>query len=113
MDLEEKEMKVYGTDICMDCRNFKAIQKTRGFEAEYIDIIADTTNLKEFLNLRDHAPVFAEVRNRGGIGIPMFVNEDGKMTLDINEAFSWIGQSPVLEEELVEHRNPCGENGCI
>ena len=31
-------MKVYGAEICMDCRNYKAIQKTRGFEAEYIDI---------------------------------------------------------------------------
>ena len=31
-------MKVYGTDICIDCRNYKAIQKKRGFEAEYIDI---------------------------------------------------------------------------
>jgi hypothetical protein len=30
--------------------------------------------------------------------------EDGAKTLDINEAFSWIGQEPVREEEIVEHR---------
>ena len=46
-------MKVYGTHICIDCRNYQAIQASRGFEAE-----------------------------------------------------SWIGQPPVREEEIVEHR-PC------
>lgn len=34
-------MKVYGAEICIDCRNYKAIQKNRGFEAEYIDITAN------------------------------------------------------------------------
>ena len=28
-------MKVYGAEICIDCRNYKAIQQARGFEAEY------------------------------------------------------------------------------
>lgn len=42
-------MKVYGTHICIDCRNYQAIQASRGFEAEFIDITADTANLKEFL----------------------------------------------------------------
>lgn len=46
-------LKVYGSDICIDCRNYKAIQKSRGFEAEHIDIIEDITNLKEFLEIRD------------------------------------------------------------
>ncbi len=42
-------MKVYGAQICADCRNYKAIQKSRGFEAEYVDITEDTGKLKEFL----------------------------------------------------------------
>ena len=99
-------MKVYGTHICIDCRNYQAIQASRGFEAEFIDITADTANLKEFLALRDHDPVFAPVREHGGIGIPLFVREDGRKTFDIDEALSWIGQPPVREEEIVEHR-PC------
>ena len=61
--------------------------------------------LKEFLQLRDTNPVFEDIRARGGIGIPLFVDEDGEMTFDINEAFSWIGQPPVREEEIVEHRS--------
>ena len=71
-------MKVYGTHICIDCRNYQAIQASRGFEAEFIDITADTANLKEFLALRDHDPVFAPVREHGGIGIPLFVREDAR-----------------------------------
>lgn len=94
------------THICIDCRNYQAIQASRGFEAEFIDITADTANLKEFLALRDHDPVFAPVREHGGIGIPLFVREDGRKTFDIDEALSWIGQPPVREEEIVEHR-PC------
>ena len=95
-------MKVYGSDICIDCRNFKAIQKNRGFEAEYIDITENTQNLREFFHFRDNEPVFEPVRQRGGIGIPLFVREDGMKTLDIDEALSWLGQPPVEEDEIVE-----------
>ena len=93
-------MKVYGTEICIDCRNYKAIQKTRGFEAEFISITSDTSSLKEFLTLRDREPIFDEIKAKGGIGIPFFINDDGRKTLDIKEALSWIGQEPVSEEEM-------------
>ena len=105
-------MKVYGADICIDCRNYKVIQKARGFEVEYIDITEDTAKLREFLQMRDNDPIFDEVIAHSGIGIPLFVKEDGTKTFDINEAFSWIGQEPVKDEEIAEHRNSCGINGC-
>jgi len=105
-------MKVYGAEICIDCRNFKAIQKDRGFEAEYVDITENTQNLKEFLKLRDNEPLFIPVKEHSGIGIPLFVREDGHMTFNIDEALEWIGQPPVGDEEIVEHRGSCGINGC-
>lgn len=95
-------MKVYGTDICIDCRNYKAIQKSRGFEAEYIDITASTANMREFFEIRDTADIYTEIRAEHTIGIPLFVREDGVMTMDIDEAFAWIGQLPVKEEEIME-----------
>lgn len=104
-------MKVYGTPICIDCRNYRALQQSRGFAAEYIDITASTDNLREFLALRDHDPVLAPVRERGGIGVPLFVREGGTKTLDLDEALSWLGQPPVRAEEIMEHRS-CGINGC-
>ncbi len=97
-------MKVYGTDICIDCRNFKHINKLRDLNLEYTDITADTTALKEFLMLRDKNDVFKECRENGGIGIPCFVSDDHKITLDIDKAFSWIGQPPVREDEILERR---------
>lgn len=105
-------MKVYGADICIDCRNYKAIQESRGFEAEYVDITESTLNLREFLEIRDSDPMFEPVKEHHGIGIPLFVREDGVKTFDIDEAFSWIGQSPVKEEEIIEKRMSCGINGC-
>ena len=105
-------MKVYGTDICIDCRNYKAIQKNRGFEAEYINITENTDYFKEFMAIRDLEDLYAPVREKHGIGVPLFVREDGAKTLDINEAFAWIGQPPVEDEEIVERRSACGPEGC-
>ena len=100
-------LKVYGTSICIDCRNFKAIRDNRGFEAEYIDITENTTNLKEFLKIRDCDPIFAPIKEQHGIGIPLFVKEDGTKTFDMDEALSWIGQPPVEEDEIVESLDVC------
>ena len=100
-------MKVYGADICIDCRNYKAVQKSRGFAAEYVDITENTMNMREFLQIRDSDPVFLPVKEHGGIGIPLFVREDGVKTLDIDEALAWIGQKPVEEEELPEKLPAC------
>lgn len=97
-------MKVYGASICMDCRNYKALQAARGFEADYVDITESTANLKEFLQLRDGNAAFADVRARGGIGIPAFVNDAGDVTLDLDTALAWIGQPPADEAELPEAR---------
>lgn len=104
-------MKVYGTSICIDCRNYHAIQQSRGFEAEYVDITENIANLREFLAIRDQDPLFAPLREKGGIGVPLFVREDGAKTFDRDEALSWIGQPPVREEEIVEHR-ACDIGGC-
>lgn len=93
-------MKVYGTEICNGCRAYKALQKKRGFEAEFIEITENTTNLKAFLKIRDNDPMFEEVKEAGKIGIPLFVNDDGHMTFDIDEALSWIQQEPVKEGEM-------------
>lgn len=96
-------MKVYGSRICIDCRNFKRINEARGLNLPFIEIMDNTDNLREFLRIRDKEDVFSELRKNGGIGIPVFVDE-GRVTLDINEAFSWIGQPSVEDDEIVEKR---------
>ena len=105
-------IKVYGAEICVDCRNFKATQKNRGFEVEYIDMTENTKNMREFLAIRDNDPIFDEVKQRGGIGIPLFVREDGQKTFDLNEAMSWINQPAVEDHEIVEKIMACSIYGC-
>ncbi len=88
-------LKVYGSEICIDCRMFKMLREERGFEVEYIEITENTANMRAFLQLRDQEKAFDEVKARGGIGIPAFVKEDGEVTLDLNTALGWIGQEKV------------------
>jgi len=95
-------MKVYGSDICIECRNYKKIQAARGFDAEFISITENTANMKEFLRMRDSDSVFDEIRAHGGIGIPLFVQEDGTKTFDVDEALGWMGQGPVTATEFLE-----------
>ncbi|MBQ4159211.1 MAG: hypothetical protein IJD86_13880 [Clostridia bacterium] len=91
-------MKVYGAEICRNCREFHDLMEERGFSVDYVDITGSTPNLREFLHLRDTSNVFDEVKERGAIGIPAFVNDEGEVTLDLNTALSWIGQEPVSED---------------
>lgn len=97
-------MKVYGTDICIDCRNMKHINESRGLNLELIDITDNTANLREFLALRDTNRAFHDCKAHGGIGIPCFVEGD-RVTLDADEAMSWIGQDPIRDDEILEHRD--------
>ena len=46
------------------------------------------------------------------VGMTQMFREDGTMTFEIDEAMSWIGQPPVKEEEILEHRSSCGIHGC-
>lgn len=94
-------MKVYGADICGDCRRFHALEQARGLTVDHVDITANTTNLKAFLALRDASPIFAPVRAEGSIGIPLFV-DGARMTLDPDEALAWLGQSPMTEAEKAD-----------
>ena len=79
----------------------KRIFAAREVEYEYVNIIENTTNLKEFLKMRDQDELFKEMRkpDNTGIGIPFFV-KDGKQTLDIQEALRWENKPEASDEEL-------------
>ena len=50
---------------------------------EIIAIGKQAKNLKEFLTLRDNHHAFAKVRERGTIGIPCFVKDDGEVIISM------------------------------
>ena len=76
-------MKVYGTELCPDCREAFEKMKKENISYELVDIMAETKNLREFLNLRDSRQEFDKVRETGGIGIPCFLMEDGSVRFEI------------------------------
>ena len=85
-------------ESCPDCTSVKALYANRP-EYELIDIGQQARNLKEFLALRDHHPAFAKVRERGNIGIPCFVREDGSVAISLKhyeaEHFTEAEPTPV------------------
>lgn len=75
-------VKVYVMESCPDCVEVKARYKDDpGYEL--VDIGQQARSLKEFLVLRDSHPSFAKVRERGNIGIPCFVKEDGSVVISL------------------------------
>ena len=78
-------IKIYGMDTCPGCVEVqKQIKGNENFE--FIDIGKHVMNLKEFLRLRDKETVFDEAKAGGYIGIPCFVLEGGRISLDPKEA---------------------------
>lgn len=78
-------LKIYGHMQCPDCQNCRADLDRAQVEYEYLDFAVSLRNLKEFLDIRDNSPVFAAVREKGSIGIPCIVREDGTVTLSWEE----------------------------
>lgn len=69
-------------ESCPDCVEVKARYKDDpGYEL--VDIGQQARSLKEFLVLRDNHPAFAKVRERGNIGIPCFVQDDGSVIISL------------------------------
>lgn len=77
-------LKIYGSPLCPDCVKCKEELEAAGISYVYMDITGNLLFLKKFLKLREH-PDFSPVRERGQIGIPCIVREDGTFTFDWKE----------------------------
>lgn len=78
-------LKIYGSMLCPDCVDCCADLDNTNIPYEFLDFADSVKNLKEFLVIRDREPVFDAVRERGSIGIPCIVREDGSVTLSWEE----------------------------
>ena len=78
-------LKIYGSMLCPDCVQCREDLDKAKVEYEYLDFSENLKNLKEFLKLREGNPLFDQVREAGGIGIPCIVREDGGISLDWKE----------------------------
>jgi glutaredoxin-related protein len=75
-------LKIYGSLLCPDCVQCKNDLTAAGVEFEYLDFSENLGNLKAFLSIRDTDPQFVEIKERGSIGIPCILEEDGTVSLD-------------------------------
>ena len=76
--------KVYVMESCPDCLEVKQ-RYSNNPDFELVDIGNQARNLKEFLVLRDTHPAFVKVRERGNIGIPCFIKEDGTVIISLKK----------------------------
>ena len=78
-------LKIYGNMQCPDCVRCRKDLDAAGVEYVYLDFSDSLRNLKQFLAIRDSDPQVAPVKERGSIGIPCIVKEDGTVTLSWEE----------------------------
>ena len=77
-------LKIYGSPMCPDCVICKEELEKAGVPFAYMDITGNLMFLKKFLKLREQ-PEFANIRERGQIGIPCIVRDDITITFDWKE----------------------------
>ena len=96
---------------CPDCASIK--QQAQGdTRFQIIDIGEHVRNLKQFLALRDTNPAFDSIRQRGSVGIPCFVLEDGTITFSQEEAYQSLHEtSPLTEGDIMEEGASCSIDG--
>ena len=104
-------IKVYVMQTCPACT---AVKQQLKDDPHFLltDIGEQARNLKQFLSLRDNNPAFERVRQRGTIGIPCFVFEDGSIVFSLEKAMEIIKDMPqILPEEEPEEGASCSIDG--
>ena len=76
-------LKIYGSALCPDCVKCKEALEQANVPFVYLSITESLLALKQFLKLRENKEEFAPVRERGHIGIPCILDEEG------NLSFTW------------------------
>ena len=79
-------IKIYGMPSCPYCAYVHQQIIGRENEFEYIDIGENIRNMSAFTRLRDTNPVFDRMKAIGDVGIPAFVFEDGRVSIDPADA---------------------------
>ena len=75
-------IKIYGMPSCPYCEYVHKQIKGREKEFQFIDIGKNIRNMSAFTKLRDTNPVFDRMKAIGDVGIPAFVFEDGRVSIE-------------------------------
>ena len=74
---------VIGSHLCPDTLLALCKLREAGIDVDFKNLSASLPDLKA-----ESDPLYEAVRKNGGIGIPCFVFEDGRRTLDLEEVLS-------------------------
>ena len=102
-------IKIYGMPTCPYCDYIHEQIIGREDEFEYINIGENIRNMSAFTHLRDNNPVFERMKQIGDVGIPAFVLEDGRVTLDPADV-GLVEYGSVAACSLEDHKS--GRKGC-
>ncbi|HBE99182.1 MAG TPA: glutaredoxin [Firmicutes bacterium] len=99
-------LKIYGNELCPDCIACKKNFDHYGISYEFIDVMKNLKNLKEFLFYRDTSSVFDHLKAIHDIGLPAIIKEDGEVFTDWQAYLKEKGLTPFINE----HKS-CSLNG--
>ena len=102
-------IKIYGMPTCPYCDYVHEQIKGRESEFEYINIGENIRNMSAFMRLRDTNPVFDRLKAIGDVGIPAFVFEDGRVSVDPADA-GLVEYGTQKACSVKDHKN--GRKGC-
>ena len=105
----QKMIKIYGMPTCPYCDYVFEQIKGREDEFEYINIGEHIRYLSAFIRLRDTNPVFDRMKEMGNVGVPAFVFEDGRVSLDPADA-GLVEYGSANACSVEDHKN--GRKGC-
>lgn len=77
------KVTVIGSHLCPDTLYAPNRLSEAKAEIDFKNMSASPADMKAYLALRQDSPVYADIRENGGIGIPCFVLEDGTVTRDL------------------------------
>jgi len=82
-----KKIFLFGSEQCPDCVAMKELLGANEIRYSYINIQDSLGKLKMFLKYRDSLPEFEVVKQKGSVGIPFILVNDGE----------WISLDPPSE----------------
>lgn len=82
------KVTVIGSHLCPD--TLYALNKLVENKADisFKNLSASLPDLKVYLAARESEKMYEEIRQNGGIGIPLFELEDGTKTMDLEEVLA-------------------------
>ncbi len=82
------KIEVIGSHNCPDTLYAVAKLKEACADVDFVNLSAGLPELKRYLFFRDTCPLYDAVKERGSIGIPLFVFEDGSVTMELSEVLA-------------------------